>query len=220
VFSFITLVQGIGLAYAAGLNLYAAVAVTGIAVRLGLITGVPTTIEAFGDWPVIGIAVALYVVEFIATLIPGVASAWETLHSLIRPPAAAMLAAATAWHADPVIVLVAALLGGGIAITTHTTKLGLRYAIDASPEPVTNAFANVMELGLVTAVAIGIWHHPIITLSVAVVVLFCLVMMVRLIWRALRQVFSGRWMPHHGLMQAPRVMERRGGTHDDETHER
>ena len=64
-----------------------------------------------------------------------------------------MLAAATAWHGDPVIVLIAALLGGGLAITTHTTKLGLRYAIDASPEPVTNGVANGAELGLVAAVA-------------------------------------------------------------------
>jgi hypothetical protein len=144
-----------------------------------------------------------------------VASAWETLHSLIRPPAAAVLAAATAWHADPVIVLIAALLGGGLAITTHTTKLGLRYAIDASPEPVTNGIANVTEFAVVTTVAIAIWHHPIITLSLALVLLCVLVMVVRVIWKAIKQVFSGRWMPAHGLMQAPRVMERRGGAHDD-----
>jgi hypothetical protein len=158
----------------------------------------------------------LYVIEFAATLIPGVSSAWETLHSLIRPPAAAVLAAATAWHADPVIVLIAALLGGGLAITTHTTKLGLRYAIDASPEPLSNGVANITELAIVTTVAIAIWHHPVITLTVALVMLCGLVMLVRLIWRALRQVFSGRWMPSHGLMQPPRVMERRGGAHDDE----
>ena len=213
--SLITLVQGIGLAYAAGLNLYATVAVTGLAVRLGWIQHVPTTIEPFGNAFVIGLALALYAVEFVATLIPGVASAWETLHSLIRPPAAAVLAAATAWHADPVIVLVAALAGGGIAITTHTTKLGLRYAIDASPEPVTNGIANITELGLVSAVAIAIWHHPIITLLIALVVLAGLIVMVRLIWRALRQVISGRWMPAPGLMQGPRVMERRGAQRDE-----
>jgi hypothetical protein len=216
VFSFITLVQGLGLAYAAGLNLYAAVAVTGLAVRFGWVHHVPTTIEPFGGGLVISLAVALYVIEFVATLVPGVASAWETLHSLIRPPAAAVLAAATAWHADPLIVLVAALLGGGLAITTHTTKLGIRYAIDTSPEPVTNAVANLTELGLVAAVAIEIWQHPIVTLLVALLVLCGLVMLVRLIWRALRQVFSGRWMPAPGLMQAPRVMERRGAQRDEE----
>lgn len=216
-FSLITLVQGLGLAYAAGLNLYAAVAVTGLAVRFGWIHNVPTTIESFGNAFVIAIALALYAIEFLATLVPGVASAWETVHSLIRPPAAAILAATTAWHADPAIVLVAALLGGGLAITTHTTKLGLRYAIDASPEPVTNGIANVMELSLVAAVAIAIWHHPFITLLVALAVLVGLIMAVRLIWRALRQVFSGRWMPAPGLMQAPRVMERRGDRHEDDS---
>ncbi len=218
-FSFITLIKALGVAYATGLNLYAAVAITGLAVRFGWVHGVPTTIESFGNVVVIAIAVVLYSIEFLATLIPGVASAWETLHSLIRPPAAAVIAAATAWHADPVIVLIAALLGGGLAITTHTTKLGLRYAIDASPEPVTNGVANAMELVLVGTVAIAIWHHPIITLTIALVILVFLVMMVRFIWRALRQVFSGHWMPSQGLMQAPRVMERRGGAHDDTEHE-
>lgn len=215
-YGLITLVQGLGLAYAAGLNLYAAVGVTGLAVRLGWVHNVPTTIQTFGNAIVIVVALALYAVEFLATLVPGVASAWETVHSLIRPPAAAVLAAATTWHADPVIVLVAALLGGGLAITTHTTKLGLRYAIDASPEPITNGIANTTEFALVAAVAIAIWHHPIITLLCALVVLAGLIAAVRLIWRALRQVFSGRWMPGPGLMQAPRVMERRGGGHEED----
>jgi hypothetical protein len=213
--SFLTLVQGVGLAYAAGLNLYATVAVTGLAIRLGWVHP-PSTIQPFGNLLVIGLATALYIVEFIATLIPGVASAWETLHSLIRPPAAAVLAAATAWHGDPVIVLLAALAGGGLAITTHTTKLGLRYAIDASPEPITNGIANITELGLVSAVAISIWQHPIITLVIALAALVCLVMMVRLIWRTLRQVISGRWMPAPGLMQGPRTMEHRGVQKEEE----
>jgi hypothetical protein len=198
------------------LNLYAAVAVTGLAVRFNWISDVPSTIAGFGNAWVIAIAGALYIVEFVATLVPGVASAWETVHSLIRPPAAAVLAAATAWHADPVIVLIAALLGGALAITTHTTKLGMRYAIDASPEPVTNGLANAVELALVSAVAVAIWHHPIITLTLALVVLAGLVMMVRLIWRVLRQVVSGRWMPSQGLMQAPRTSEMRRPVVDED----
>jgi hypothetical protein len=204
-----TLFQGVGLAYAAGLNLYAVVAITGLAIRMGWVTNVPSSIEPLASIGIIAIALGLYVVEFAATLIPGVASAWETLHSLIRPPAAAVLAAATAWHADPVVVLVAALLGGGVAITTHTTKLGVRYAIDASPEPLTNGVANLTELGVVAGIAIAIWSHPFITLGVAIVVLALMMVLVRLIWRSLRRVFSGHWMPRQGLMQAPRVMERR-----------
>ena len=213
---FTTLVQGIGLAYAAGLNLYAAVAVTGLAVRFGWVHNIPSTIEPLGSIWIIGLAVGLYVIEFIATLVPGVASAWETLHSLIRPPAAAVLAAATAWHADPLVVLVAALLGGGMAITTHTTKLGLRYAIDASPEPFTNGVSNMTELSLVSAVAIGIWQHPFLTLGLAIAVLVVLILAVRMIWRTLRRVFAGHWMPDPGLMQVPRLMERRGHNSDDE----
>lgn len=218
-YSFLTLVQGIGLAYAAGLNLYAAVAVTGLAVRFGWIHGVPTTVESFANPWVIGIALALAIVEFVATLIPGVASAWETVHSLIRPPAAAILAAAIAWHADPVIVLIAALLGGAVAISTHTTKLGLRYAIDASPEPVTNGAANLAELVVVSTIAIAIWHHPYVTLAIALAVLVGLAMLVRFIWKSLRQVFSGRWMPKQGLMQAPRVESARGQMRFDDRDE-
>ena len=214
-----TLFQGVGLAYAAGLNLYAAVAITGLAIRMGWVQNVPNSIEPLASIGIIAIALGLYVVEFAATLIPGVASAWETLHSLIRPPAAAVLAAATAWHADPVVVLVAALLGGGIAISTHATKLGVRYAIDASPEPLTNGAANLTELGVVAGVAIAIWSHPFITLGVAIVILALMMVLVRLIWRSLRRVFSGHWMPAQGLMQAPRVMERRVHHLDDDDDE-
>jgi hypothetical protein len=215
VLSFVTLAQALGLAFAAGLDLYATVAVIGIAVRLGWVTNVPTTFDAFANIVVIVIALALYVVGFIATLAPGVSSAWETLHSLIRPPAAAVLAAMAAWHADPIVVLVAALLGGGVAIVTHTTKLGTCYAMEASPRGVSNGVANIVELVIIVALVLEIFPHPFITLAVALVLLACFVVMLRLIWKALGQVYAGRWMPAHGLMQAPRVMERRGRAHDD-----
>ncbi len=206
--SLTTLIQALGVAYAAGLDLYATVAVVGLADRFGWVSGIPDSLGVFDNPWVIGIAVLLYVFEFLATLLPGIASAWETVHSLIRPPAAAALAAATAWQSDPAFVLLAALAGGGVAVTTHTTKLGLRYAIDTSPEPFTNAIANVSELGLVSALLITIWQHPFAAFGVALLVLLLLVIMVRLIWRALRQVFSGRWMPGRGLLQEPRPGEK------------
>ena len=99
-------------------------------------------------------------------------------------------------------------LGGGLALTTHTTKLGLRYAIDTSPEPVTNGATNVAELGLVASLAYFIWNHPFVSLAVAIAILVALIFAVRLIWRALRRVFSGRWMPQCGLMQEPRASAR------------
>jgi hypothetical protein len=191
-----TLAQAAGVAYAAGLNLYATVGIIGLATRLGWIGRLPGSLTALASWWVIGISLALTAIEFFASLIPAIASAWDTVHSLIRPPAAAALAAATAWHGDPAFVLVAALLGGGLGATTHTTKLGLRYAVDASPEPVSNGVMSVSELGLVTAVMLAIWNHPYITLALALAALVGLILLVRMIWRTLRQVFSGRWVPY------------------------
>jgi len=203
--SVVTLAQALGVAYASGLNLYATVAVLGLATRFGWVDGVPSSLGALGSTWVIVFATMLYVIDFAATLVPGIAAAWETMHSLVRPPAAAALAAATAWHGDPLFVLVAAMLGAGLGVTTHTTKLGLRYAIDASPEPVTNAATNVAELGLVATLSIAVWKHPFLALAFALVVLGVLIVLVRLIWRALRQVFTGHWMPARGLMQEPRA---------------
>ena len=202
--SLVSLAQALGIAYASGINLYATVTVLGLASRLGWIGPLPGGLSAVSHPVVIGIAAVLYVFEFLATLIPGVASAWETFHSLVRPHAAAALAAMTVWHGDAFVILAAALLGGGLGVVTHTTKLGLRYAIDASPEPFTNGASNVAELGLVASVSLYIWNHPWITLALALLVLVALIATVRLIWRALRQVFSGKWMPGPGLLQNAR----------------
>ena len=207
--------QAAGIAYAAGLNLYATVAILGISTRLGWIGPLPGSLTGMSSWWVIGIASVLMLVEFTASLIPAIASIWDTLHSLIRPPAAAALAAATAWHGDPAFVLIAALVGGGLAVTTHTTKLGLRYAIDASPEPISNSVVSLAELGLVAAITITVWQYPFITLGLALLTLGLLILVVRLIWRTLRQVFAGRWVPHHGFLQDARTSDRLGRREDD-----
>ena len=209
------LAQAAGIAYAAGLNLYATVGIIGLASRLGWIGPLPGSLGAFNSWWVIGIALVLMAIEFMASLVPAIASIWDTLHSLIRPPAAAALAAATAWHGDPAFVLVAALLGGGLAVTTHTTKLGLRYAIDASPEPITNGLTSVAELGLVATISLAIWQYPFLTLIFALIVLALLIALVRLIWRTLRQVFAGRWVPRQGFLQDARTSDRLGRREDD-----
>jgi hypothetical protein len=210
-----TLAQAAGVAYAAGLNLYATVGIVGLAARMGWIGPLPGSLAGVTSWWVIGIALTLTAVEFFASLIPAIASAWDTLHSLIRPPAAAALAAATAWHGDPAFVLVAALLGGGMAVTTHTTKLGLRYAVDASPEPVSNGVMSVSELSVVAALMMFIWSHPYITLALALVALIALILLVRLIWRTLRQVMSGRWVPYRGFRQGARTSDRLANREDD-----
>lgn len=210
-----TLAQAAGVAYAAGLNLYATVGIVGLAARLGWIGPLPGSLAGLSSWWVIIAALTLMVIEFAASLIPAVASAWDTLHSLVRPPAAAALAAATAWHGDPAFVLVAALVGGTLAVTTHTTKLGLRYAVDMSPEPISNGVTSTAELGLVATISLLIWQHPYLTLAFALAVLCLLVALVRLIWRTLRQVFAGRWVPRHGFLQDARTSDRLGRREDD-----
>lgn len=210
-----TLAQAAGIAYAAGLNLYATVGIVGLAARLGWIGPLPGSLAGLSSWWVIIAALTLMVIEFTASLVPAVASAWDTIHSLIRPPAAAALAAATAWHGDPAFVLIAALVGGTLAVTTHTTKLGLRYAVDMSPEPVSNGVTSTAELGLVATISLLVWQHPYLTLAFALAVLCLLVALVRLIWRTLRQVFAGRWVPRHGFLQDARTSDRLGRREED-----
>ncbi len=163
--SLTTLVQALGVAFASGISPYATVALAGLASRMGWIDSLPGALGAVSHPAVIVLASALTLMEFLATLIPGVASVWETIHTAIRPPAAAALAVLTAWHGDPAIITAAALLGGGLGFATHATKLGLRYTIDTSPEPVTNGAANIAELGVVATIAYTLWHHPYLTLA-------------------------------------------------------
>jgi hypothetical protein len=186
-----TLVQSLGIAYASGISPYATVALAGIAARAGWIDSLPGALGAVSHPAVIMLAASLTVIEFLATLIPGVASLWETIHTAIRPPAAAVLAVLTAWHGDPALIAAAALLGGGLGFATHATKLGLRYTIDTSPEPITNGAANIAELGVVATIAYAIWNHPYITLTVALTLLVLLVLLVRTIWRAARSALRG-----------------------------
>ena len=186
-----TLVQSLGIAYASGISPYATVALAGIASRMGWIDALPGALGAASHPAVIVLASVLTVIEFLATLIPGVASLWETAHTAIRPPAAAALAVLTAWHGDPALIAAAALLGGTLGLATHTTKLGLRYTIDTSPEPITNGAANIAELGAVAAIAYAVWNHPYITLGIALAVLILLMLLVRSLWRAAKRALRG-----------------------------
>ncbi len=188
-----TVAQSLGVAYAAGINLPATVAVLGIADRAGWIDPLPGALGAVSNVWVIALASALYALEFVVTLVPGVASLWETLQSVIRPPAAALLAVATTSNLSPPMVVAAGLIGGGLALTTHGTKLGLRYAVDSSPEPVTNGVANAAEFATIASIMLFIWNHPFLTLSAAILLLILLILLVRRIVKTLRAVFRGDW---------------------------
>ncbi|HET7615091.1 MAG TPA: DUF4126 domain-containing protein [Gemmatimonadaceae bacterium] len=187
------LAQALGVAYAAGINVPATVAILGLAENRGWVGHLPAGLDVVGSPWVFGLAFAIYAVEFLVTLVPGLASVWETIQSGVRPLAAAVLAAATVYHVSPAMVVPAVLLGGGLAATTHGTKLGLRYAVDASPEPFTNAIANLGELGTVAAVGLAVWHQPYVTLALAIALLVLLILLVRRIILTLRRLISGDW---------------------------
>jgi hypothetical protein len=187
------LAQALGVAYAAGINVPATVAILGLAQRQEWIGHLPAGLDVVASPWIIALATGIYAIEFLVTLVPGVASIWETIQSIVRPPAAAVLAAATVYHVDPILIVPAVLLGGGLAAATHGTKLGLRYAVDASPEPVTNIAANLGELTTIAAVAVAVWHHPYLTLALALVLLALLILLVRRIILTLRRLLSGDW---------------------------
>ncbi len=184
-----TIVQSLGLAYASGISLYATVTFAGVAHHLGWIT-LPGPLHAFGDPIVIAVAGVLTVIEVLASLVPGIATAWETAHTAIRPVAAGALAALAAWGASPRVVILAALLGGALGLATHATKLGLRAAVDLSPEPATNAAATVAELSVVALLGWAVWHHPWLALSAALVLLVALFFVMQALWRLVRQMLG------------------------------
>ncbi len=186
-----TLAQSLGLAYASGISLYSTVALLGIAERWGLVGNVPAPLDALQNPAIIGLAFTLAVIEFAATLMPGIASAWDAVHSLIRPPAAAAMAVLAAWHGDAAIVIAAGLLGGTVGLATHATKLGVRVAVDTSPEPLSNGLANVAELGTVALVVTFVWAHPFVTVGAAAVLLVTVMMFVRLLWLVVRGKAQG-----------------------------
>jgi len=181
-----TVAQSLGIAYAAGISPYATIALLGLANRMNWIGPLPGILDGLSHPLIIALAGFLATIEFLATLVPGVASAWETVHSVIRPPAAAAMAVLTAWHGDALLILTAAVLGGGLGLATHATKLGLRYAIDTSPEPVTNGAANVLEWSIIGSLTYFIWQYPWLALGLALLLLVLALVLVRVIWRTLK----------------------------------
>jgi hypothetical protein len=185
------LTQALALAYASGISPFATVAVLGVLYRTGVVGELPGALDLIGDPWVIGAAGTLYAIEFLATLIPGISSAWETVQTFIRPPLAAALAGATVWDAGGGLAAIAVPLGAALGLTTHGTKLGMRYAIDTSPEPITNGASNVAELGVIAALMVAIWEHPVIALVVALALLAAMLLLVRAIWRGLKRALRG-----------------------------
>lgn len=184
-----------GAAWASGINLYATVLVLGILNSTGNIT-LPAQLEVLSNPLVMAAAGVMYVIEFFADKVPALDTAWDSIHTFIRIPAGALLAAGALGDIGPAAELAGALIGGGVAAATHATKAGSRVLINTSPEPVTNWIASVGED--VTAIG-GVYlalHHPWLFLVLLVLFLLLLVWLLPKLWRGIKKVFStiGRWL--------------------------
>jgi len=146
-----------GLSWASGLRLYLTVFVAGLFERMGVIH-LPDSLAVLGSPWVIGVAGVLAVVEFLADKIPAVDSLWDAIHTLIRIPAGAVLAAGSLGNADPAMLTVAALAGGTLAGASHFAKAGTRALINLSPEPVSNWAASATEdVGALLGLALALF---------------------------------------------------------------
>lgn len=180
--------SAIPLAFASGLNVYATIAVIGISSRYGLVT-LPDHFRGFENPIVIGVAVALYLVEFMADKIPWLDSVWDIVHTVIRPFGGALVAVLAVGNASPIARPLAALLGGSVAMTTHATKAGVRVAANASPEPFSNWLLSLGEDFLAMALSYTALRHPRIALAIVVALLVVIFFFASLLIRALRRRF-------------------------------
>jgi hypothetical protein len=166
-----TLGRTMGFSFAAGINLYATVAILGLASRFDWVA-LPPQYRVFDNDIVIAAALVLYAIEFVADKIPWLDSVWDAVHTAIRPLGGAFIAVATLGHASPVMQGLAALLGGTLAAGSHFTKAGTRAAANASPEPFSNWILSLSEDVFVVGLGMLALNHPI---AAAVVVTICVV---------------------------------------------
>lgn len=174
-----TLGFALGTSFASGLNLYLTVAAAGLLQRLGVIQ-LPDTLQILANPVVLGVAIALFVIEFIADKIPYVDTAWDAVHTFIRPPAAALIAYSAFGQVPEEWKVGASLLAGGVALTSHGAKATSRAAANTSPEPFSNWTLSVLEDGVAVFLTWMAATHPVITAAIVVVLV---VLAVLVIWK-------------------------------------
>jgi len=156
-----TIAIAMGSAWVSGINLYACVATLGLLSRFTHLQ-LPGELQAVNSWWVIGVATTLYVIEFVADKVPWIDSTWDVIHTFIRVPAGAVLAAAAFGDFDRSIQLIALLLGGGLALSSHGTKAATRALLNTSPEPITNFVASIVEDVLAIGSTVAAVFFPIL----------------------------------------------------------
>jgi hypothetical protein len=178
-----------GFSFAAGINLYATVAILGLASRYNWVA-LPPQFRVFDSDLVIGAALVLYVVEFVADKVPWVDSIWDAVHTVIRPIGGAVLAVVTLGEASPALEGLVALLGGSLAAGTHFTKAGTRAVANASPEPFSNWLLSITEDVFVVGLGLLTLKYPAAATIVVAIGLVLMVLFAAWIVRAVRGRFS------------------------------
>jgi hypothetical protein len=185
----------IGASFAAGLNVYATVATLGLIARAGWVD-LPPALDSLENWWVIGVAAAMFGVEFVADKIPAFDLIWNALHTFIRVPVAALLGYAASAQLSPQAQMLSAVLAGAIAMAAHGGKFAVRAAVTPSPEPISNSALSMGE----DIFAIGLtWFattHPYIAAGIALVLFVMTILAVRWVARAMKRLFRGarnRW---------------------------
>ena len=184
-----TLAVSMGASWVSGINLYATVATLGLLGRFAHLK-LPGDLDVVTNWWVIGVALFLFVIEFIADKIQLVDSVWDIIHTFIRIPAGAVLAATAFGDFDRSVQVIALLLGGGLAASSHGTKAAARALVNTSPEPVSNIVVSLSEdiLAVVTVVA-SLFLPVVVFLIIAVGLIFSFWLLPRVI-RFLRKVYQ------------------------------
>ena len=181
-----TLGRTLGFSLAAGVNLYATVAILGLASRYNWVD-LPEQFKAFDNPWIIGAAGVLYVIEFVADKVPWVDTIWDSVHTLIRPVGGAVIAVASLGDASPTLTAGIALLGGVVSAGSHATKAGTRVAANTSPEPFSNWFLSLAEDAFVIGLSFITLKYPLIALGVSIAILVLMVMIGRSIWKWLKR---------------------------------
>lgn len=186
-----TLGRTLGFSFAAGVNLYATVALLGLASRYGWVS-LPEQYRAFdSDW-VIGAALVMYAIEFFADKIPYVDTLWDMIHTAIRPIGGALIAVTTLGDASPTTEALVMLLGGAVATSSHLTKTSTRAMANASPEPFSNWILSVGEDVFVVGLGFLALQYPLVALGVAVALLVLIAIFATVIVRTVRRWFARR----------------------------
>ena len=174
----VTAGRTLGFSLAAGVNLYATVAILGLSTRFGIVD-LPPQFAAFNHPWIIGLALALYLVEFVADKVPWVDTVWDTVHTLVRPLGGALIAVSTLGEASPWLQGLTAVVGGTLAAGSHFTKAGTRAAVNLSPEPFTNWGLSLAGDAFVIGLGMLALTYPVAALAVTAVCVVTIILLAR-----------------------------------------